>query len=244
MPFPRTAYPRLLDIGRPHPVRQRLPQHPLRLPRGADGADQAGRHRRRVAARRAARQRRATVRADVTGGALASAVTSSPRSIRPFPFPTSPVPMRRSAVCLDAPTSAWQQRLIVDASAVADLGLRTAVASLVGAAMLPTVAGAVLRPSDSRAEREALGFYAELADGTGSRRCRFRHPPSRRASRRGRPTRWRSGWRTAGCSNIKFTSSFEAINPAVRERRRATSATTSCTPSTGRTTTGRTPRCV
>ncbi|HET9565377.1 MAG TPA: alpha/beta hydrolase, partial [Mycobacterium sp.] len=37
-----------------------------------------------------------------------------------------------------------RQRLIVDSSAIADLGLRTALASVVGAAMLPQVAKAAL----------------------------------------------------------------------------------------------------
>jgi pimeloyl-ACP methyl ester carboxylesterase len=112
-----------------------------------------------------------------------------------------------------------QQRLVVDASAAADLGLRTAVASLVGAAMLPTVARAVLRPSDSRAEREALGFYAELATAQDPV-LSFPAPtePPRVSSRPGSPV---AEWVARGrVRNIKFKSSFEAINPAVRERRK------------------------
>jgi hypothetical protein len=54
-----------------------------------------------------------------------------------------------------------RQKLIVDSSAIADVGLRTAIASIVGAAMLPKVAAAALHPADSRAERKALRFYAE-----------------------------------------------------------------------------------
>ncbi|WP_319455783.1 MULTISPECIES: alpha/beta hydrolase family protein [unclassified Mycobacterium] len=113
----------------------------------------------------------------------------------------------------------WEQKLVVDASAVADLGLRTAIASLVGAAMLPRVAGAVLRPSDSRAEHDGLRFYAELAaakDPTVS----FPAPsaPPRVSSRPANPV---AEWMAHGrVQNIKFASSFEAINPAVRERRR------------------------
>ena len=112
-----------------------------------------------------------------------------------------------------------QQRLVVDASAVADLGLRTAVASLVGAAMLPTVAGAVLRPSDSRAEREALAFYAELAKAQDPE-LSFPAPtePPRVSSRPANPV---AEWMAHGrVRNIKFRSTFEAINPAVRERRK------------------------
>jgi hypothetical protein len=49
-----------------------------------------------------------------------------------------------------------RQKLIVDSSAIADPGLRTMIASIVGAAMLPKVASAALRPADSVVEREAL----------------------------------------------------------------------------------------
>ena len=55
------------------------------------------------------------------------------------------------------------QRAIVDASAVADIGLRTAIASLVGAAMLPPVLTGLVRRSDLERERKNLAFYAELA---------------------------------------------------------------------------------
>ena len=56
-----------------------------------------------------------------------------------------------------------RQRLIVDSSAVADTALRTAIASLLSATMLPTMLGTALRRSESRAERDHLRFYAELA---------------------------------------------------------------------------------
>lgn len=56
-----------------------------------------------------------------------------------------------------------QQRMVVDASAVADLGLRTAVASIVGAAMLPRLAGAALHRNRMHDEDAALGFYIDLA---------------------------------------------------------------------------------
>lgn len=113
----------------------------------------------------------------------------------------------------------WQQKLIVDSSAVADLGLRTAIASVVGAAMLPRVVGAAMRPKDIRAEREATSFYAALAaehDPTLS----FPAPtqPPRVASRRANPV---AEWMAHGhVQNIKFRSSFEAINPAMRDQRR------------------------
>jgi pimeloyl-ACP methyl ester carboxylesterase len=112
-----------------------------------------------------------------------------------------------------------QQKLIVDSSAIADLGLRTAIASLVGAAMLPRVAGAVLRPKDVRAEREAADFYAALA-AEKNPELSFPAPkePPRVSSRRANPV---AEWTAHGhVQNIKFKSSFEAMNPAVREKRR------------------------
>jgi pimeloyl-ACP methyl ester carboxylesterase len=113
----------------------------------------------------------------------------------------------------------WRQKLIVDGSAVADIGLRTAIASIVGTAMLPTVATALLRPSESRAERDALRFYAELG-AVGDPTLSFPTPttPPRVSSRPANPV---AEWLAHGSvHDIKFASSFEAINPAVRERRR------------------------
>lgn len=112
----------------------------------------------------------------------------------------------------------WQQKLVVDSSAAADLGLRTAIASLVGAAMLPRVAASALRPTDSRAEREALGFYAELAAAKDPE-LSFPAPtePPRVSSRPANPI---AEWTAHGpVQNIRFTSSFQAINPALRTKR-------------------------
>ena len=111
----------------------------------------------------------------------------------------------------------WQQKLIVDASALADLGLRTAIASLVGTAMLPRVANAMLRQSDSRAEQRALRLYAELAAAKDPV-VSFPAPtaPPRVSSRLANPV---AEWFAHGrVQNIRFKSSFEATNPAVRER--------------------------
>ena len=55
------------------------------------------------------------------------------------------------------------QRTVVDSSAIADIGLRTMVASMVGAAMLPPVLSGLVRGSDLDRERENLAFYADLA---------------------------------------------------------------------------------
>ena len=53
----------------------------------------------------------------------------------------------------------FRQRLIVDSSAIADIALRTGVASMVGAAMLPSVIGSILHRPESRAERDKLRLY-------------------------------------------------------------------------------------
>lgn len=110
-----------------------------------------------------------------------------------------------------------RQRLIVDSSALADIALRTGVASMVGAAMLPSVAASLLRPAAARAEAETLRFYADVAaaqDPTVS----FPAPaaPPRISSRPANPV---AEWTAHGrVHNIRFRSSFEAVNPAMRER--------------------------
>lgn len=112
-----------------------------------------------------------------------------------------------------------QQKLIVDTSAAADLGLRTTIASLLGAAMLPRVVGAALRPKDSRAERDGLKFYAELG---AAKDPELSFPAPRELPRVAtRPANPFAEWTAHGrVENIKFASSFEAVNPAQRERRR------------------------
>ncbi len=94
-------------------------------------------------------------------GGLASRVSSSQPDVAANVDPPIPVPDVAGA---DATRGGlprrvdltMQQKLIVDSSAIADLGLRTAIASLVGAAMLPRVASAALRPRDTRAERDVV----------------------------------------------------------------------------------------
>jgi pimeloyl-ACP methyl ester carboxylesterase len=109
------------------------------------------------------------------------------------------------------------QRLIVDASAVADIGLRTFVASLVGAAMLPPIAAELVRRSDTARERDNMRFYAELA-AERDRVASFPAPqePPRIYSRPANPV---AEWLAHGhVHNIQFDSSFEPVNPAVRDR--------------------------
>lgn len=110
-----------------------------------------------------------------------------------------------------------RQRLTVDASAAADLALRTGVASMVGAAMLPSVLTAALRPSATRADADQLRFYGELAAAQDPQ-LSFPAPtvPPRIFSRPANPV---AEWTAHGrVHNIRFRSSFQAVNPALRDR--------------------------
>ncbi|CAM3285492.1 alpha/beta fold hydrolase [Mycobacterium frederiksbergense] len=112
------------------------------------------------------------------------------------------------------------QRMVVDASAVADLGLRTAVAGIVGAAMLPRLAGAALRPSRVHDADAALDFYIDLAAHKDPL-LSFPAPtaPPRVSTR---PANQLASWIAHGSVyNIEFASSFRAVNPALREQRGA-----------------------
>ena len=104
----------------------------------------------------------------------------------------------------------------MDASAVADIGLRTAVASLVAAAMIPSVLTSAVGRKQSRQERERLAFYAELAAAQDATRS-FPAPSQlpRVATRRANPIAERIARGTV--ENVSFPSSFEAINPAMRD---------------------------
>jgi pimeloyl-ACP methyl ester carboxylesterase len=109
-----------------------------------------------------------------------------------------------------------RQRLIVDSSAVADLALRTAIASLLAVTMVPTMLGGLARKG-ARAEHEHLRFYAELAAAKDPE-LSFPAPTSepRVASRPANPI---AEWLAQGnVHNIRFSSSFEAVNPALREQ--------------------------
>ena len=109
-----------------------------------------------------------------------------------------------------------RQRLIVDSSAIADIGLRTFVASLVGTAMMPPIIANALRRSAMEGERDNLRFYAGLAAEHDPTRS-FPAPQSvpRIYSRPANPV---AEWLAHGrVHNIKFDSSFEPVNPAMRD---------------------------
>lgn len=113
-----------------------------------------------------------------------------------------------------------REKMIVDASAFADLGLRTAVASMVAAAMLPSVLSTAVGRSQSRQERERLAFYAELAAEHDPTRS-FPEPTElpRVSSRRANPIAERVA--RGVVENVAFRSGFEAVNPAMRDAWRA-----------------------
>jgi pimeloyl-ACP methyl ester carboxylesterase len=103
----------------------------------------------------------------------------------------------------------------VDASVIADLGLRTLVASMVGAAMLPKLLTGTVRRSDLSLERDALQFYAELAERHDVN-ASFPAPTSlpRVSSRPANPL---ATWIAHGnVENIAFASSFQTVNPDLR----------------------------
>lgn len=112
--------------------------------------------------------------------------------------------------------TAWQ-RAIVDSSAFADIGLRTAVATVVGAAVLPTVAGTLIRRAEARTERDNIAFYADLA---ARRNASLSFPAPDMVPRvRSRPANPLAEYIARGrVDNNSFMSTFEPINPAVRSR--------------------------
>ncbi len=110
-----------------------------------------------------------------------------------------------------------RQRAIVDVSAAADIALRTGVASVVAASMVPRTLASILRPAKSRMEHDHMRFYAELASAQDPA-VSFPAPtePPRVATRPANPV---AEWIAHGrVENISFSSSFTAVNPALREQ--------------------------
>ena len=102
-------------------------------------------------------------------------------------------------------------RAVVDASAVADIGLRTLAASMVTASMVPLA----LSRRRLRAERAALDFYGELAAaGDVTRSFPAPEGPYEVRARRVRalPLRGQQGT----VELLTFESRFETVNPAMR----------------------------
>jgi hypothetical protein len=106
-----------------------------------------------------------------------------------------------------------RQRMVVEASAIGDLALRTWVASVLSTTVTP----AVIATSRSGGERGNLRFYAELA----AERDPAKSFPAPTALPRvsSRPAnRLARSMARGTVDNISFPSSFRAINPAMRAR--------------------------
>ncbi|MEB3032316.1 alpha/beta hydrolase family protein [[Mycobacterium] nativiensis] len=138
----------------------------------------------------------------------------------PIPIPDFPSADADERGLPDRSELSLRDRMIVDTSAFADIGLRTAVASMVAAAMIPSVVTTVLGRGQSRREREQLEFYAQLAAERDPDRS-FPAPIAlpRISSRRANPLAERIARGTV--ENVAFTSGFEAVNPAMRDSWRA-----------------------
>jgi pimeloyl-ACP methyl ester carboxylesterase len=138
----------------------------------------------------------------------------------PLPVPNVPGADAGAHGLPDRSELSFGQRLIVDASAAADIGLRTFVASIVAAAMLPPIAAELIRHSGSARERDRMRFYAELAAEHDP--VKSFPAPTETPRVYSRPASPLAEWIAHGrVHNIRFDSSFEAINPAMRDRWRA-----------------------
>jgi len=110
-----------------------------------------------------------------------------------------------------------RQRMVVDASAIGDLALRTWVASVLAATVTPAVLINSVRHARSDSERGNLSFYAELAAEQDP--AKSFPPPTVLPRVSSRPAGPLAEWIARGTvDNISFASSFKAINPAMRKR--------------------------
>jgi pimeloyl-ACP methyl ester carboxylesterase len=148
-------------------------------------------------------------------GLTSSTMTSEPEV--PIPLPDIP---GADAGAAGLPTRAeltTLQRLVVDSSAAADIGLRTAISTVVGAAVLPTVAATAVRRSETRRERDNLAFYAELASHHDP--VAAFPAPTAIPTVSSRPANPIAEYIAHGnVHNNRFPSTFEPINPAMRSR--------------------------
>lgn len=143
----------------------------------------------------------------------------------PIPIPDVPgadVPTGAAGLPRRSALSA-RQRMIIDASAISDLTLRTGVASVLATTVAPAVIATTLRNIKSGGERSNLAFYAELAAEHDPAKS-FPAPTDlpRVRSRRASPL---AQWVAHGTvDDIAFPSSFTAVNPAMRQQWQSLSA--------------------
>jgi len=104
--------------------------------------------------------------------------------------------------------------MVLEAAAVSDLALRTAVASVLTTTVTPAVIASSVRFGS---ERDSLRFYAELgAERDPAKSFPAPTEPPRVSSRPA--NRLAERFSGATVDNISFPSSFRAINPAMRAR--------------------------
>src|SRR5246127_2141922 len=99
------------------------------------------------------------------GGIASAFVTSETDPVDP-PIPVPDVPGADVGAHAGLPPRSAlspRERMIVDASAVGDLALRTWVASMLATTVAPVVLATSMRQTGSATERGNLNFYAELA---------------------------------------------------------------------------------
>ncbi len=110
-----------------------------------------------------------------------------------------------------------RQRMVVEASAIGDLALRTWVASVLATTVAPVVVATSVRHTRSGTERGNLNFYAELAAERDP--AKSFPPPTELPRVSSRPANPLAQWIARGTvDNIAFASSFTAINPAMRNQ--------------------------
>jgi pimeloyl-ACP methyl ester carboxylesterase len=142
-------------------------------------------------------------------------VTPEPDPVDP-PVPVPDVPGADVPAGADGlpPRSALspRQRMVVEASAIGDLALRTWVASVLATTVTPAVLA-----TRSGSERDDLRFYAELAAQRDPAKS-FPAPTELPRVTSRRASRLAERLARGTVENISFPSSFRAINPAMRTR--------------------------
>jgi hypothetical protein len=110
-----------------------------------------------------------------------------------------------------------RERLVVEASAIGDLALRTWVASVLATTVAPVVVTSAVRGTRSGTERSNLNFYAELAAERDP--AKSFPAPTELPRMSSRPASPLAEWIARGTvDNLSFSSSFTAINPAMRKQ--------------------------
>lgn len=109
------------------------------------------------------------------------------------------------------------QRVVVDSSAIADIGLRTAISTVVGAAVAPTILTTVVRRAEARRERDSISFYVDLAKKKDAARS-FPTPTTIPSVSTCAANPIAEYIARGQVHNGSFQSDFEPINPGMRDQ--------------------------